>query len=183
MLLFNILHPNFQSHLPLFHLPACSKVLPRSTTTKYSLGYLNINASLSTHLSSQNLISFSSSMAQSTLFSNSPPPSEFQTFFRSLHQRESLLFMVVLSNPFHPPYLDSKISFHKPFLSILRHQIHLLINTILNYLKSLTLSPLSFPEAHNLSQDTQAIFHPSEPQPHKNLFILFYSSFVTDTYI
>jgi len=51
----------------------CNKVLPRSATIKYNLGYLYINASLCTHLSSQNMIYFPSPIVHSTLSSDSHP--------------------------------------------------------------------------------------------------------------
>ena len=175
-----ILHLNCHDQLLLIQTPTCERVRPVSKDIENSLLNLCDNDTLSTHLSSHNLISFPSPTSHQPLSSKSLPHSyKFQTFLMSFHQIDSLQFSPWDLNPLHPPYLESIISFHKPLLSDLSLQIHFPRRAKLNFLISITPKPpLSF-DSQTLSHATQAIFLFSEPQSHRKFFYSLFTSFTT----
>ena len=169
---------NFHNNLLYFQIPTCDKVRPIYKEIKNSLGNFCIKGTLSTHLSSQNLISSPSPTSHLPLSSKALPySSRFQTFLMSLHHIDSLQFWTWDLKPLHPPYLESRISFHKLLFSDLSLQIHFPKRAKSNFLTSITPKPpLSF-NSQTLSHATYAIFLFSEPQSYKKLFYIFFTSF------
>ena len=145
-----------------------------------SLGKASLRFRLPAHLSSQNLISLpfptSQEKVSSKLFFHS---SRDQTSFKSLHQRESVLLFLRLWRSLQPPYFESRTSFHKPMFSDPKRQIHLHNKAKLKLLKLITPSPQSSFDSQTFFHETQAIFLPSEPHPHKKFLCSLSISFIT----
>ena len=169
-----LLQPNFQIKLASNHCPTWFNVLSLFKDRSYNLENSFLSFTLSNHLSFKNLTFFPVSNFHLPLSSNSfSHSSNLQILFKSLHHNEYLFLMLFTFKSLHPPYLDARISFHKPLSSNLSLHIHLANKTQLTYLIPITPNvPFSLP-SHAFSQDTQAIFFPLNPNPYKLLLNLF----------
>ena len=96
-----------------------------TTAREKSLGNLLFRSPKPTLLSSQKKTSFPLSTTHLKRSSKVlPQSSNIQISFRSLHQKESMLFNLCSFKRFQPSYFDSRISFHNSPLFRLRHHIH-----------------------------------------------------------
>ena len=138
-----------------------------------SVGNLLFRMSEPNQLSYQKNNSFSLPTSHLELSSNDLSQiSSFQTSFKSLNQREFEMRNLCSFKLLQPPYLDSRISFQCPPLLKLKCQIHFSNKVALKSLILRMPRSLAFRDSHTLSQDTQTIFLPSDPQPHEKFLCI-----------
>jgi len=95
------------------------------------------------------------------------------TFLISRHHNESCLSLLLLFNFLYPPYLESNISFQKPFIFVLNLHFAFPGNAILSDFMSLISKPPSYFDLHIFSHLIHDDFLPSLPYLHKKFIYIF----------
>ena len=135
-----------------------------------ALENLTFSWQLSTQTSSHNFTLSPDPTAHFILESKQmiPCPSS-HTFFKSHHHLNECIKILDSYRFLHEPYLETRISFHKPFSRDPSLHFHLPSKALLKECSCLMPNPPSTLGLHILSYLIKAIFLPSASQPHKNL--------------